>query len=682
MSITKEQLKETLRNIMKEESDYQAFFKAALEKAGKSIPSMSDEEKKEFFNKIDAAWNAKGEKNEGNAFGAAVTAAKEAGEDEFEVGGKTYKVEEGKKRFNTMYGVGSSKYVVNYHDGKKTHNDGSDFFDIKIFKNQKDLDTFKKALLSKGFVQESVNEAASRTAMEIGGLTGLNKDAIQKFVDTHNMDIEKVYQYVKKAKLTDRLNFVTAIVGTPGNSVQKKMIKMFGESVNEIANSKGYTPKSSLGAKIVQGIDINIKQSDIDRLKFQRLSNEEILKSGTTFLKSAQNAIKAAFKFNYKIHPDVDFPMKNPKDNYLRFNSREDMEKYLKVFLADLKKLDSMITSYLKKPTLKAQNEIVDFWTSEILVSSSRTGGIAYGIMTSDKSNQSIYESVNEEKYPIAVEKFNKELIKHPMVKKAAQHYKKTPAEIVKVLQQRLYTKGDKTGNTKEVWIDFKDTTSGITIKHKMKFNESVNEGVSPKDMDKIKSAVEAASSFMNIGSELKKTGLKYVFATSPMPIYVVQPTPNNRVAIVNKKYASKPDFVHGDTAVGVMESLTEGRAFINAAKKAKAEGKTEFEFNGKTYPVTIKENLTEARLGKVALLKQVEKGNTSQVEGVKISSDLAFELRMFLERPIMARSRTGIAIDNSQMKDALKMMVDAGIEKRLSGGVKAEFKKLIEKYK
>lgn len=86
--------------------------------------------------------------------------------------------------------------------------------------------------------EQSVNEAASRTAMEIGGLTGLNKDAIQKFVDTHNMDIEKVYQYVKKSKLTDRLNFVTAIVGTPGNSVQKKMIKMFGESVNEGASNE------------------------------------------------------------------------------------------------------------------------------------------------------------------------------------------------------------------------------------------------------------------------------------------------------------------------------------------------------------------------------------------------------------------------------------------------------------
>jgi hypothetical protein len=71
-----------------------------------------------------------------------------------------------------------------------------------------------------------------------------------------------------------------------------------------------------------------------------------------------------------------------------------------------------------------------------------------------------------------------------------------------------------------------------------------------------------------------------------------VQDKGGNRVGIVNKKYATKPDFVHGDTAVGVMESLTEGRAFINAARKAKSEGKTEFEFNGKTYPVTIKESV------------------------------------------------------------------------------------------
>jgi hypothetical protein len=94
MKITKEQIKETLKLVMNEEADYKVFFKKALKKAGKSIPSMSDDEKKAFFNKIDKAWDAKGEVKEGNAFGAAVTAAKEAGDTEFEVGGEKFKVEE------------------------------------------------------------------------------------------------------------------------------------------------------------------------------------------------------------------------------------------------------------------------------------------------------------------------------------------------------------------------------------------------------------------------------------------------------------------------------------------------------------------------------------------------------------------------------------------------------------
>jgi hypothetical protein len=94
-----------------------------------------------------------------------------------------------------------------------------------------------------------------------------------------------------------------------------------------------------------------------------------------------------------------------------------------------------------------------------------------------------------------------------------------------------------------------------------------VQEGVSPKDMDKIKAAVEAATSFMNVGMHLKKAGLRYTFATSPMAIYIVQPTPNNKVAIVNKRYASDPDFVHGEIAVGIMESVNENT--INEGKKA-----------------------------------------------------------------------------------------------------------------
>ena len=64
MKITRENFKNIVRETMIEENEYQNFFKKALEKTGKSIPDMSDEEKKSFFNKIDSAWKGRGEKNE------------------------------------------------------------------------------------------------------------------------------------------------------------------------------------------------------------------------------------------------------------------------------------------------------------------------------------------------------------------------------------------------------------------------------------------------------------------------------------------------------------------------------------------------------------------------------------------------------------------------------------------
>jgi len=45
--------------------------------------------------------------------------------------------------------VGKAKYVVSYCDGTKHHADGSDFYDIAIFKNKKHKDVFIKLLLIK-----------------------------------------------------------------------------------------------------------------------------------------------------------------------------------------------------------------------------------------------------------------------------------------------------------------------------------------------------------------------------------------------------------------------------------------------------------------------------------------------------------------------------------------------------
>ena len=55
------ELKELIRQVVKEESDYQQLFKHMLDKTGKSIPDMSDNEKVKFFQAVDKAAKAKSE---------------------------------------------------------------------------------------------------------------------------------------------------------------------------------------------------------------------------------------------------------------------------------------------------------------------------------------------------------------------------------------------------------------------------------------------------------------------------------------------------------------------------------------------------------------------------------------------------------------------------------------------
>jgi hypothetical protein len=86
--------------------------------------------------------------------------------------------------------------------------------------------------------------------------------------------------------------------------------------------------------------------------------------------------------------------------------------------------------------------------------------------------------------------------------------------------------------------------------------NESVNEGKHDDILDKLADIVKGAKSFMDIGKELKKNGIKYSFGTNMIPMYIIdKPT---KIAILNNKYADGAERVVGDTAIGLMESLTE----------------------------------------------------------------------------------------------------------------------------
>jgi hypothetical protein len=115
-------------------------------------------------------------------------------------------------------------------------------------------------------LKKLITESASRTAMEIGGLTGLNKDAVQKFVDTHNLDIEKVFQYVKKGKLADRMDFVTAVVGKPDNKIQKMIIAKFGtnESLKEQDHEVSMS-QNSLDSIIKYATELKQKMGEMEK---------------------------------------------------------------------------------------------------------------------------------------------------------------------------------------------------------------------------------------------------------------------------------------------------------------------------------------------------------------------------------------------------------------------------------
>lgn len=55
------------------------------------------------------------------------------------------------KTFYRQDNIGSAKYTVSFHDGIKTHKDGSKFFDIRLFKNKVKLNQFIKSLIKQGY---------------------------------------------------------------------------------------------------------------------------------------------------------------------------------------------------------------------------------------------------------------------------------------------------------------------------------------------------------------------------------------------------------------------------------------------------------------------------------------------------------------------------------------------------
>ena len=744
MKITREAFKNIVREVMTEESEYQEFFKRALEKTGKSIPDMSDEEKKAFFNKIDAAWQGKGEKNEelvGNQAKLDVDGDGEIEASDLAALRAGKKVDEA-ANLKTIAMLFQNKGIKDAV--RKDHAD-------KLRKIIEDSGVSTKGVsdselikVVKQLTSESVNEVELPAATIPAAVKSKLMITIDKIKDTklsYNQKIQVVGQVmdslgIDKAEFTKMTSKLKGTIESVNESNEKdildkieklrvlsnagkitgdqfldkfmplwKQLKGMKESVNEgshgmatkllqsivsgdsskaegtkmskelaqhyidwirtspFGKKNGNLPldmlvKASFNWGIERGLDSKLK-GELSKLKstikeslspevakhmgsihkgFKKVEDDGVMvydsptnaKKAADFLNSKKIAASSDGKFVYLesvVNEAETFTATNKATGKTSiFKSKDSRDAAVKAGTHtaikdpnDGGKTKSGVNIF-NNPT-KASNDNgddgfgygpeTDRTPATSLPKKASQLDDKHASVVSDTLNKETgldgYAQIDDNTGAIMFNASKGESPTYTLYIGSNEDYGK-PNEFRVSLESTygedpagLDGKIDKSFKTAEEAMAF---AAQVAKKHKKELemdddtnesSKSVSEGVSPKEMDTIKSAVQAASSFMGVGAELKKLGMKYTFATEPLPIYIIQPTPNNKVAIVNKKYASKPDFVHGDIAVGVMEgkavkSVTEGRAFINAARKAKTEGLTEFEFNGKKYPVTIKD--------------------------------------------------------------------------------------------
>ena len=120
--------------------------------------------------------------------------------------------------------------------------------------------------LLKEDVSKYTNAGISKFAVAIASLTATRPDAVQKFVDTNELNIEKLYQFLKKSKLDGKMDFVTALVGKPNNPIQRKMIKMFSESVNEEQDHEVSMSQNSLDSIIKYATELKQKMGEMEKI--------------------------------------------------------------------------------------------------------------------------------------------------------------------------------------------------------------------------------------------------------------------------------------------------------------------------------------------------------------------------------------------------------------------------------
>jgi hypothetical protein len=91
--------------------------------------------------------------------------------------------------------------------------------------------------------------------MGIAGFTGTRGVAVDDFIKKNKIDARKLFNFVRKGNLRDRMDFVTAIAGKPNNKFHKMIVGRFSESVRE-DKSQITKIKKQAGKKEIKFYDI------------------------------------------------------------------------------------------------------------------------------------------------------------------------------------------------------------------------------------------------------------------------------------------------------------------------------------------------------------------------------------------------------------------------------------------
>lgn len=255
-------------------TDFQEFFKRSLEKVGKSITSMTPDEKKKFFNQIDASWNGRGEKKEVDeswkemdgfvftqeSLDKASETCPDCEKQVTESALNFAKVKVGDKIEN-KFRRGKSYTVVS--------TDGTDI-QLKNLVTGNIITVFPGQERNYSLVESKLNED-SETIKQISANTGVRTVAIEKFIKDNNLNDREINKDLQRGNLRSRLDFAYAVTGNPNNKYSQFFIKKYKLSESKL-NENTPTVYKSKGSLFVDSDFVNNSKG--------KLPNSELQHSG------------------------------------------------------------------------------------------------------------------------------------------------------------------------------------------------------------------------------------------------------------------------------------------------------------------------------------------------------------------------------------------------------------------